>query len=259
LAALEARTPQWHARHAAEQESRKNWFAAAWHLERMAQASNADDALRARLARAQIHANNYDRIDPVNADRLVSALNEDDVATAYGLAWFYLRQGRLKDYQRLCVETAEGMGSSEDPFLRSAWLRLYTVGPDATGDAQALVQRVRSELASYRQPLVFHQALGGALYRAGQYEDAIVELTAALEHEPRAEAQVLNWLFLALAHQQLGRADEARLWLGKADAWIARVARDVPADVVAIPDVGLRTAVSFRLLRREAALLIGSK
>lgn len=32
LEALEARTLQWHARHAEEQESRKNWFAAAWHL-----------------------------------------------------------------------------------------------------------------------------------------------------------------------------------------------------------------------------------
>ena len=80
-----------------------------------------------------------------------------------------------------------------------------------------------------------------------------------MQHEPRAEAQVLNWLFLALAQHQLGRGDEAHVWLGKADAWIARVARDVPADAVAIPEVGLRTAVSFRLLRREAALLIGSK
>jgi hypothetical protein len=40
---------------------------------------------------------------------------------------------------------------------------------------------------------------------------------------------VLNWLWLALAQQRLGRAEEARRSLGKATAWLDQYADRMPA------------------------------
>ena len=44
----------------------------------------------------------------------------------------------------------------------------------------------------------------------------------------RARA-VLNWLWLALANQRLGKAEEARRWLGKAQAWLDQYGDGMPA------------------------------
>jgi hypothetical protein len=40
---------------------------------------------------------------------------------------------------------------------------------------------------------------------------------------------VLNWLWLALANQRLGKAEEARRWLSKAQGWLDRYGDRMPA------------------------------
>jgi hypothetical protein len=40
---------------------------------------------------------------------------------------------------------------------------------------------------------------------------------------------VLNWLWLAQTNQRLGKAEEARRWLDKAQAWLDQFGDGLPA------------------------------
>ena len=65
------------------------------------------------------------------------------------------------------------------------------------------------------------EVLGGALYRAGDYQGAVRELM--LSHKLRADAgsvaygpSVFSCHFLALAHHKIGNNDQAQKWFAKA-------------------------------------------
>jgi tetratricopeptide (TPR) repeat protein len=57
--------------------------------------------------------------------------------------------------------------------------------------------------------------LGVAQYRAGQWREAITSLEKAMA--PRKGGDSCDWLFLAMAHWQLGEKEAARRWYDKAD------------------------------------------
>jgi len=70
------------------------------------------------------------------------------------------------------------------------------------------------------------EVLGGALYRAGDYQGAVKELMESQKLRaqnrnpvsPRNRVSETIWSchFLALAHHKLGNADQARDWFAKA-------------------------------------------
>jgi hypothetical protein len=63
----------------------------------------------------------------------------------------------------------------------------------------------------------FISALGGALYRARRFEDAIRRwegFEAGISPLDGAD-EPLNWPFLAMAHHRLGHRDQARRWLDR--------------------------------------------
>jgi tetratricopeptide (TPR) repeat protein len=64
---------------------------------------------------------------------------------------------------------------------------------------------------------------------AGRFQEAVPLLERRLRANPKPGAAVLNWLWLALAHQQLGKAEEARRWLGKAQVWLDQYRDGMPA------------------------------
>ena len=70
---------------------------------------------------------------------------------------------------------------------------------------------------------------------------------------------MLNWLWLALAQQRLGRADEARRWLGKAQAWLDRYRAGMPANAEAKLGLHLHNWLEAHVLRREAEALLGAE
>jgi hypothetical protein len=67
---------------------------------------------------------------------------------------------------------------------------------------------------------------------------------------------VLNWLWLALAHQRLGEAEEARRWLGKATVWLDQYRDGMPARGEAEVGLHLHNWLEAHVLRREAESLI---
>jgi serine/threonine-protein kinase len=66
--------------------------------------------------------------------------------------------------------------------------------------------------------------------RAGRCEDAVPLLEQSLAADGRPGRAVLNWLWLALAHQQMGKRDEARRWLDKAARWLDQQGGRMPLE-----------------------------
>jgi tetratricopeptide (TPR) repeat protein len=66
-------------------------------------------------------------------------------------------------------------------------------------------------------------------YRAGRFQEAAPFFEQSLRANPKPGAAVLNSLWLALAHQRLGKAEEARRCLGNAQAWLDQYGDGMPA------------------------------
>jgi hypothetical protein len=67
---------------------------------------------------------------------------------------------------------------------------------------------------------------------------------------------VLNWVWLALAHQRLGHSEEARRWLGEAQAWLDQYKDGMPAHANEKLGLHLHNWLEAHVLRREAEALI---
>jgi Flp pilus assembly protein TadD len=98
-------------------------------------------------------------------------------------------------------------------------------------------------------------ALGGAIYRAGRFEEAVQRLEEAAGVPPPG-GSALHPFWLAMCHARLGHAEEAQQWLDKGDRWLEQALQRQPGDAASgLLPWGQR--VSLQLLRREAEALIG--
>jgi tetratricopeptide (TPR) repeat protein len=107
------------------------------------------------------------------------------------------------------------------------------------------------ELGIARFPTKSHlylNALGMALYRAGRFEESIERLHEAMQAQAKG-GDAWDFLFLAMAHQQLGQSDEARQWYDKAVAWLEQNQQSVEKNKT--------TQAELRRFRTEAAQLLG--
>ncbi len=106
----------------------------------------------------------------------------------------------------------------------------------------------------------FSYVQGLAHYRAGQHEQAIRHLSAAMETYPHWQANALIRLVLAMAHHRLGHAEEARRWLEKAHDPRGGEAYGLkPGEVISAVTPFWWDRGDYQILRREAdELILGS-
>jgi hypothetical protein len=83
-------------------------------------------------------------------------------------------------------------------------------------------------------------------------------LEQSLRADPKSGRAVLNWLWLALAQQRLGKPEEARRWLGKAHAWLDQYADGMPGRAEEELGLHLHNWLEAHVLRREAEALLGA-
>jgi eukaryotic-like serine/threonine-protein kinase len=189
-------------------------------------------------------------------------LNHAILRLAVGDVEGYRRSGQhmLQVFGVIEAEKRPG-GGHTDRALR--WLEctahvlaLAPVGPAET--AQAM--RIASRSAEVFHSSWAEQVLGLALYRDGRFAEADTRLRSFLDRDPKRDYHVLDWLVLAMVDQRLGRLDEARRWLGRAESWAASRRRGRPGgDDRAIPDHWhWSDGVLLHLLLREARALIGA-
>src|SRR5262249_14665152 len=99
---------------------------------------------------------------------------------------------------------------------------------------------------------------GALAYRAGRFQQAVPLFEQSLQADPKSGRTVINWLWLALAHQRLGNAAEARRWLGKAQAWLDKYRDGMPTPAEDEFGLHLHNWLESHVLRREAEALIAS-
>jgi tetratricopeptide (TPR) repeat protein len=112
------------------------------------------------------------------------------------------------------------------------------------------------ELAKWGIALQGHagwwQTLGWAYYRTGDWKDSVAALEKSIALN-KAGADADQWLFLAMAHWQLGHKAAARRWYDRSVEWIEKNTATLER-----PEwTRDRLADDVRSFRAEAARLLG--
>jgi tetratricopeptide (TPR) repeat protein len=98
-----------------------------------------------------------------------------------------------------------------------AWL--LATCPDAKQrDPDRAVEAAKQAVQLAPQAGGFWNTLGVAHYRAGDWKAAVAALEKSMELQKGGDAS--DWLFLAMAHEKLGRRDEARKDYDRAVGWL---------------------------------------
>jgi tetratricopeptide (TPR) repeat protein len=192
-----------------------------------------------------------------------------------GAALARLADGDGAAYRDFCRQAGDQLGKSPDAATLAslAWLLVLTGDAGAGGDAVALAERalraddvnVFSLLTggpAWNGPLpgvavfvrrnsFYRLCQGAALYRAGRYADAARGLEALTER-PSENGTGYAWLFLSLAYNRLGRADDAHRAFERAAGWMKSVNEPDPGDANAVRKIGWQDRLSLGLLFREA-------
>ena len=183
--------------------------------------------------------------DPLEQGRAHAARREWDRAAAdYARAlargptddghfWFeyaalLLLSGDRPGYARACAHMIEACGKTG---ARGAYhvARACTLAPDAVADASLPGRLAEKELQGVAREFWSLTEQGALAYRHGRFQEAVPFFEQSLQADPKPGRAVVNWLWLALAHQRLGKAEEARRWLDKAQAWLDQYGDGMPA------------------------------
>jgi WD40 repeat protein len=270
----------WYQHRAVDCKVAEQWPAALWYLDRVAQvlpddwmthrdradalarlgkpdeslaalekavAAGADPPTVLRLAELLARRGKWERTAALLGDLQKQGRVPSAVVHLHAVA--LLQAGDAATYRRLCRHAAEVVAAGQVPPEMAndvAWL--FVLGPEAVPAYGPIVRLAEQAVSSAKGASKYTvlNTLGAVLYRAGRYQDAVARLNEAVALKDKTGA-VQDWLFLALAHQRLGQADEAKKWLDRA--------------VAAPPAKGddhYWENAEVELLRREAQRLLGN-
>jgi WD40 repeat protein len=273
-----SRVLAWHRRQATECEQEGQWFAAAWHLDRLiAQEAGRHlsgarwDNLVGRLSEAladyrllyQRRANARAEAGQWGGARrdfaLVLALGAQTANPWRGLALAHLGAGDVAGYRQVCERMRRRLDPAPDPVTAATLAWTCLVVPDAVQDYRGMVRDLERAAARHPTSCYFYHPLGAVLYRAGRTSAAVANITQALHFHTRDGGTPYDALFLALAHHRLGHREEARQWLDRAGEWIDRQQHATPVGSPR-PLFPWFQRLELALLHREArAALEGTK
>jgi serine/threonine-protein kinase len=183
--------------------------------------------------------------------------------TDEGHFWFeyacvLLLSGDRPGYTKACAGMVE-------MFAKARALRAYhvaracTLGPDSVADAAWPERLARAELSRNAREFWSLTQQGALQYRAGHFKEAVALLEQSLRAEPKSGRAVVNWLWLALAQHRLGKPEEARRWLSRAQALLDQYGDGMPARADEELGLHLHNWLEAHVLRREAEALLGSR
>ncbi len=224
------------------------------------------DAWQAVLRRGQMYAASGDwpraARDYAQGFQLGGDALGGDLEVHRQYALVLLAFGEEEAYRSLCSELLNRFGDRDDVNTARMLARIALLAPNDREDAAQAAELAERAMADWRSgtessPVVYRLILGHSLYHVGRFEEAarqhrLVEST----NNPRAKLRAK--VGLAFAQFGLGREDEARASLAKANALIDE-------DLAERGDPGLGTPsewidrLELEILRREAEAIINGE
>ncbi len=213
--------------------------------------------------------------DPLEQSRSHAAARQwDKAAAGYarsltrgqtddGHFWFeytalLLLSGDRPGYVRACAHMIERCGKEGGPRAYHV-ARACTLSPDTVIDTSPPGRLAEKELKESGREFWSLTEQGALAYRAGRFQEAVPFFEQSLRADAGPGHAVLNWLWLALAKQRLGEAEEARRWLNQAQAWLDQYRDGMPARAEEELGLHLHDWLEAHVLRREAEALIPSE
>jgi eukaryotic-like serine/threonine-protein kinase len=178
----------------------------------------------------------------------------DDGEVWFEYAALMLLSGDRPGYAKACARMVERYGKASN--LRAYHVaRACTLAPDAVANASLPKRLPEAELKAAAGQFWSLTEQGALHYRAGRFQQAVALFEQSLRADPKPGRAVLNWLWLALANQHLGKPEEARRWLDKATAWLDQY-RDGMPDRAEGLGLDLHNWLEAHVLRRDAEAVI---
>jgi tetratricopeptide (TPR) repeat protein len=143
-------------------------------------------------------------------------LRPEHAAAHHNLASALLAEGRLDEAIAESRETVRLQPDLAKAHNALAWALATDADPRRRDPAEAL-KHARKAVERKPNDGDFHNTLGTAEYRAGNWGPAIAALRKSMELRRGGDAS--DWFFLSLAQKRLGRDEEAGAWFDKAVIW----------------------------------------
>jgi Flp pilus assembly protein TadD len=187
-----------------------------------------------------------------------SALHPQDDHRDLGCrAVVQLRQGAVAAYADTCRQMMKRFAQTDDPGRANYTAWICSLAPEVIKDATAPVRLAERSLKGNPQDPWCSIALGAALYRAGQYQQAASRLRQAIKGSATKKLQpdgiALAQLFLSMALKRVGEGSEAaRLLNSASDA----IDRNAAGEGKSNLGPGWCVWAACQVVRREAETLI---
>jgi tetratricopeptide (TPR) repeat protein len=154
------------------------------------------------------------------AIQLSKELHDPSTLDFYGtsLVGAIALSGRREEYQESCAAILKHL-PQDDPVKTAIGARCCILLPNATPDADQVLEAVK--LSAEARPGVtwVHHTLGMAYFRANKYDEARRSIEHSLKVGPRWRARYLNWYALALIDWNRGDKESAVNWYAKASSY----------------------------------------
>jgi tetratricopeptide (TPR) repeat protein len=165
-----------------------------------------------------------------------------------------LLSGDRQGHTKACADLVERCDKA--PKLRAYLVaRACTLAPDSVADLNKPASLAAKELNASTEFWSLTEQ-GALYYRADRFKEAVPLFEQSLKADSRPGRAVLNWLWLALANQRLGKTEEACCWLGKAQRWLDQYPDGMPSRAEQELGLHLHNWLEAHVLRREAEELL---
>lgn len=166
-----------------------------------------------------------------------SELSERHLSIMMKAARLLVAAGDLPGHRAMCAQIMDSHGPTATPRQGSLIAMTCLLADHALGDMAPVLELAQRSASSEPHNPVMMAVMGGAMYRAGQVQDAIEVLTKALplheepirleldHHEEFRVSQLLAARFLASAYRELGETQKKAPMLTEIDRQIAEMER----------------------------------
>jgi eukaryotic-like serine/threonine-protein kinase len=138
---------------------------------------------------------------------------------SYGMAAL-TKAGQPQQAKDLCRKLLDQVTPKTSELHNNAAWFLATAEVAAHRDPALAIELAKKAVESDPKSSYYHNTLGVARYRAGDWKQAIAELEQSMSLGKSGDSN--DWFFLAMAHWQLGQKQEARKWYDQAAAWMEK-------------------------------------